>query len=231
MIDVVYLVASKGDHEDLRYSLRSLANVEHGTVWLVGHKPEWAANVEHLPTSHNGGTKWRRIRTDLARACAIDGLSEHFAYWNDDFFALRPTEYPVWHRGPITCSPPRNQTRQAKHRECVSSTGWLLQKWGIETPLNYETHTPQVMTRTGLADVAARADETDIDGLQLRSLFSNIHGLPAEHVKDCKIGKPNVGITDGQVWVSTSDGSFRTGRVGKQIRAMFPDPSPYEEVA
>ena len=52
-MDIVYLIKvdPENDSEELRYSLRSLKNIPHQKVILVGEKPEWVTNVEFIPVA------------------------------------------------------------------------------------------------------------------------------------------------------------------------------------
>ena len=48
--DIYYpVIKSVNDNAELRFSLRSLKNIEHGNVYIVGYKPLWVKNVIHLP--------------------------------------------------------------------------------------------------------------------------------------------------------------------------------------
>ena len=39
--DIVYFVKPSEDNDELKYSLRSLKNLNHGQVYLVGYRPSW----------------------------------------------------------------------------------------------------------------------------------------------------------------------------------------------
>ncbi|MGP5482314.1 Stealth CR1 domain-containing protein [Brachybacterium alimentarium] len=89
-------------HDELRYSLRSLENyapwVRHVYIVTDGQRPDWLRDdtdwvsvVDHrdiapegteLPTFNS-----QAIEANLHR---IDGLSEHFLYFNDDMFLSSP---------------------------------------------------------------------------------------------------------------------------------------------
>ena len=92
------------DHDELRYSLRSLEkyapwvnhiwivtagqvpawlNVEHPKVTVVDHRDIWSPEGT-LPTFNS-----HAIEAHLHR---IEGLSEHFLYFNDDVFLGRPCD-------------------------------------------------------------------------------------------------------------------------------------------
>lgn len=223
-LDVVYLVR-EGDNPELRYSLRSLVNVPHGTVWIVGHKPRWVVNVEHLPTRQSG-SKWDNTLAGLLTACTHPDVSDSFQLWNDDFFALQPTNVPVWHKGPVV--PVRQRRNDASHVGGREATRRLLARWGVDPVLDYGLHVPMVVHRRRMVDALRKAG-SGIVALHRRTLYGNLYRIGGEQMVDVTVGNRRDVWPDDAVWVSTNDRAFKEGRVGAAIRALFPDPSPYEE--
>lgn len=51
-LDFFYpLIEGPRDCAELRYSLRSMADLDINEVWIVGYKPSWIKNVRHIPYS------------------------------------------------------------------------------------------------------------------------------------------------------------------------------------
>jgi hypothetical protein len=162
------------DREELRYSLRSLwlyaEWVRH--VWIVtaGQRPTWLSEtpavtvVDHteifsdpavLPTFNS-----HAIESQLHR---IDGLSEHFLYFNDDVFLGRrvpperffepngtPRFFPSRHTlelGPATVDDPPVMSAAKNGRE-------LLQGRFGRTVTQKLKHTPHPMRRSLLEELA-----------------------------------------------------------------------------
>lgn len=223
-MNVVYVV---GDHTDeLRYSLRSLRNVEHDGVWVVAEKkPSWYRGG-FIHTKDRYSKKGHNINHALLAAAESPDVSDPFIYFNDDFFAVKPSVVPTVHRGPCVVSDPIRHRVMSWH-ESIGATAWVLKQWGYET-LNYELHIPIVFRKQPLADVIRRGLKTQIHGLQSRTLYGNVAGIGGEKARDVKVRGEDAPIPDG-AWVSTSNQSFSKGLVGRQIRDLFPDPSPYEE--
>lgn len=101
-MDVVYYVRPGERNEELRYSLRSLQNMPHERVWLVGHKPAWVTGVEHIPNRSNGSSPQHNATSHLLAAC--DAVpAERFVVFNDDFYVMEPIEHiPALHAGPLS---------------------------------------------------------------------------------------------------------------------------------
>ena len=54
-MDAVYYVRPGDRNDELRYSLRSLANLPHDRVWIVGHTPPWVTGIESIQGNTVGG--------------------------------------------------------------------------------------------------------------------------------------------------------------------------------
>lgn len=231
-MDVVYVVGPGGTHESLRYSLRSLANISHGQVWIVGHKPPWAVNVGHLPVPQKS-TKWRNTTRSVREACKTDGISPTWVLFNDDFFALEKTTIPNWHRGPVDVSQqslrqPVRARRRRSHRDGRSATVDLLWRWGYENVLDYDIHVPMKVKSDVMLEVLDRSASANIEVLHKRTLYGNVAKVGGRQHDDPKITSLTETWSDRQKWVSTFDRSFAGGKVGRDLRARFCDPSPYE---
>lgn len=236
-MDAVYIVAEQPDHEDLRYSLRSLwAHFRHDRVWIVGDLPDWAAGVTHLPTDQSS-TVWTNSTNNLLAACLQPDLSDEFVFICDDHFILRPvTEIPVHHQGPITHRYPRATGPVPvgdRRYSGMEGTYRLLVAWGASTYWNYELHIPMVLHKEKMAETIRRARLEDalIDRLRKRTLYGNIWDVGGTQIADVTSRHYEDTWEPEQMFVSTSDRSFRDWPVGTRLRETFPDPCPYEKEA
>lgn len=226
--DIVYVLRDTGDNcEELRWSLRSLQNLPHGQVWLVGHRPDWVTGINHLPRPQEGRSKYQIQRGHVAKACRTAGVADRFVLFNDDFFVVAPVEVvPVWHRGVALEShlPMRNPWVKS-----IRETAMLLQKWGYPDPLSYEIHAPFPVEKTRMAEALARIPQAR-HGIQMRTVYGNVNDVGGVQVDDRKIKIPNWTdqIPEGATFVSTSDRSWREGAIGRAIRARFPEKGAYE---
>lgn len=229
--DVVYIVGPNTAGGELRHSLRSLENVEHGDVWIVGELPAWARNVNHIPTRQTE-SRFRNSTANLRAACEHPDVPQLFTFWNDDFYALRPTHVPNWHRGEVTDVRrvnPNRIRRQARHADGLAATAWLLRRWGHDKILNYELHVPLVVNAELMLEALDAAAPANIEALHKRTLYGNLVELGGRKHDDVKIADHRRTFPTGAHWGSTHDGSFSRGRVGQQLREMFPTPCRYEQ--
>lgn len=228
VMDVAYIVRPGNENEELRYSLRSLVNVPHGDVWIFGHRPKWVSDaVRHvfLPQRDPMRFKYENA-TELMRMLALGG-PERFALMNDDFFCVRPAE--SWprpaHRGSLLALA---DERVGNYGKMLRATASLLLESGIAEPLAYTLHKPLAMTRTNLQMAFQYGDTHRAAGehVSWRSVYGNLMRLGGQREEDVKVHADG-GMPAGS-WCSTNDGSFRYHPVGKRIRSVFSQPSPYE---
>ena len=231
-MDVVYVVGPGERNEELRYSLRSLRHLPHGTVWIAGFIPEWVTGVGRIPVEQ-GGTKYRNSADNVKAACLHPEVSEDFIYFNDDFFVIRPIEeVPVVHRGPLadllgTDHRRLKMKRPESYRGGRRDTYRLLRELGHEAPLAYEPlHIPMRFNKRLLLETLRVGEQ--VPALHYRTLYGNLNAVGGEFHPNVKISDRKALPRDGWAFVSTNEKSFASGKVGQMIRRLLPDPSPYE---
>src|SRR5689334_17073738 len=87
-MNVIYPVRP-GPNEELRYSLRSLANLGDGEheVWIVGSKPRWLRGVHFIEGNTCGSDRRGNSTGNLLRAC--DHIPEHVVQMDDDMYVMQ----------------------------------------------------------------------------------------------------------------------------------------------
>jgi hypothetical protein len=218
--DLVYPFKPRRGAEELRYSLRSMENLPHDRVWIVGKElPPWARSL-NLISVPDRGTKWQNIPRAIAAAC--EKVSERFVLANDDFFVMAPVqEMPVLHRGPLD-----EKKKGGSYNQGYVETAKLLRDLGVEGELlNYELHVPLPVVRDDMAEALRIAEGFKGRCLQARTLYGNLFGIGGEQMDDVKVHGSHRPAESP--FLSTNEGSFGLA-VGKHIRARFPEPSRYE---
>lgn len=236
-MDVVYICRDGDDNEELRYSLRSLANLDSvRQVWVFGGAPSWLRHTEvrHVPVAQTA----RKHENTWANWTAIAGFREicDFIYMNDDMYILTPTDrIPVGHAGPIApwidTANVATQTRMANTLTALRANRSLRDD---ATFLAYELHIPMVINRHLMREAMVYGNNwlsrhgSHTVPLCKRSLYGNIAGIGGVRMADVKLRHKEDRIPPGARFASTLDGSFKYGLVGRQLRARFDRPSPYE---
>jgi len=234
MRDVIYPVRPGDTNDELRYSLRSLEAFfpDHGTVWVVGYKPNWLTGVEFIPGNTSASSQTNVFRNILT-ACSTQGVSDEVIVFNDDFFLTEPlTALPVYYRSSLDAHLRLPRVRMATNgksswwAESLRTTKICLQAIGVDDPLSYELHVPFPADRQLMADTLTRFSEiTPTNPPQWRTLYGNLNIRREDSVliEDSKAFRPGKLRTP---FHSTTDLSWRHFRTA--LSTMFPDPSRYE---
>jgi len=240
-MDIVYLVKvnTKSNGNDLRYSLRSLKNIPHDKVILVGEKPDWVTNVTFIPVEQTD-IKKANIENNLRAAIESELVSDDFVLMNDDFYIMKPiSEIPNLNFGPMADviqmyddrypdGSDYMRTMKAQYAELLAS--------GYENPLSYELHVPMMMNKQ-----KAKAFFTEITEpvYQFRSFYSNFINAGGISVPDVKVfieprhndkayNANPIAYLENQTFLSVTGGSFKTGISGEFIKSKFEEKSIYE---
>ena len=231
-MDVVYVVKQGDRNEELRHSLRSLVNLPHERVWIAGYKPRWVTSVEYVPV-HQCRSKWENSTANLLAACADDGLSDRFAFFNDDFHVVeRIDAVPVLHGESFDTLLAAYCNTKSRYANGMRAARELLASLGHEAPLSYELHVPVVLEKSRVLELF---DEVARHGTRFsaaaaiakRTLYGNAWSVGGVLAEDVKVYSPGDRWAVRGPFVSTTQGSFQ-GSCGNQLRAMFPNPGPYE---
>ncbi|MDQ8705810.1 stealth conserved region 3 domain-containing protein [Streptomyces sp. LHD-70] len=226
------------DRDELRYSLRSLAQyapwIRH--VWLVtaGQRPSWLAPghpgltvVDHeelfpapetsLPTFNS-----HAIEAQLHR---IEGLSEHFLYFNDDMFLGRPTTpdtfflssgLPRVHWSAANVPPAGPAPDDEGYLAAAKNNRALLRRDFGRTLTHGLLHAPYALRRSILDELSERyADElaaTSRSRFRSRSDLSLVSSLFQHYAYLTGRAVPG-GITYDFVDIAGRAGHARLGRV------------------
>lgn len=241
-MDIVYFVKldPENDSEELRYSLRSLSNIPHGKVFIVGEKPDWVINVDYIPVPQSG-SKNENVSTSLRTAVESNLISNDFILMNDDFFVMKKiAALPMLNFGymkDIIQSYDARYRKSTRYIEAMKSLYDALVAKGFSHPISYELHIPMAINRQRAQKVFNEARSERI--YQFRSYYGNCFGIGGEAVSDVKIFIDSIHnhpeferspdtYLQSQTFLSSTGGAFKRGRAGDYIRDSFPDRSVYE---
>ncbi len=205
-MDCVY-ICRPGENEELRYSIRSVVNnLPHDNIWVVGYKPEWySGNFISVP---NTTTKFENIRLAIKTAAETENISKDFILMNDDFFIVKPVEnVKILHGGLLIDKINRYKEILGPNRyvSILENTYKFLIKNKIESPLDYDIHTPMPINKDNILKIINRRHFP-------RSLYGNIFNIGGELTKDVKI-YPEGNLRKNDVdqdspYISAQDDSF-----------------------
>lgn len=226
-MDVVYIVRPGDDNPELRYSLRSLANLPHDRVWIVGQTPSWVTGVHSLHTIQSG-SKYENSTRNVVTACNYDDISDPFILMNDDFHIVRPVEsVPTLHRGPMD-EIIRIYARKGNggYVNGMRETRSLLHFLGYANPMSYELHVPLVVHKAPMIAGIQAGIEAGISVIHKRTLYGNLAGIGGSETNDVKVYEIDAPLPQGP-FISSMDKVFQYG-VGNVVRWLFPEAGPYD---
>lgn len=234
--DLVYLV-HEPDNEGLQYSLRSVdrfARGMFGRIFLAGPQPGWTQGVEHV-VFNDHLEKFASIRAKLTAVCEDDRVADRIVVMNDDFFATREvTSWTPTHMGSTSAYLEKHDTGRNTWYDAMRQTAEWMAARGHGDILCYAGHIPLMYDRRKLGALLAEypADRRVLDcGLYPEAGVGGVGTMGP----NTKISEPSVealraklpDLSNPPLWLSSSDESF-AGALGAHIRAMFPEPGPYE---
>jgi hypothetical protein len=227
-MDVVYICRT-GENEELRYSLRSLVNINHDNVFVVGGKPQWYEG-NHIRVEYTG-TKYTHARANLEAVIKNQRISNNFILMNDDFYILEPIgDLGVYNQGLLKDKMETylNFAPRSTYTKMIVDTYDFLLEQGYQKPLCYELHVPMVMNKVLLKKAMATRK-------LWRSVYGNFNNLGGIKMPDVKVynekGLENIKhdyLNSSQPFLSSQDNTFRELK-DALLHRLFQEKSQYEK--
>lgn len=176
MLEVVYqYLHSASKWEELRYSLRSLD--QHlktpYRVWIVGDKPDWLTNVNHIP-HQRVDSGWLNNCYDaiskLEKVLNHPEIGNELLWMYDDMYLLKDAEQIDFEQFlAVNHSTNLDHTSSGIHKEILKETFKAL-KAAIRSTYNCETHTPRLYSKILLKEMVLKYSPKEN-----RYLFSTLY--------------------------------------------------------
>jgi hypothetical protein len=220
---VIYPYKREGYEFELRFSLRSLANMAHGRVIVAGDASRITSNlVEYVPNPQHRN-RYLASTGNIVAAIERLGISGDFILMNDDFFMMRRYQPKLYHRGRLSAYLQTPGPR-GSYRAAIERTLDVCKAHGVDDPLFYGLHAPVVMDAQKLCDLVR---EFRGRNYLLKSLYFNLHKQPSTLRKDAKLSRWAWPVPNAPV-LSTSDRVAKMPEFRRWLASQFPAPSPYE---
>ena len=233
MHDIVYILKNDVEPDELRYSLRSVSqNWTYDRIWFYGGCPEGIKPDKYISVEQKGRTSWERVSYTLAKIFRNEDISENFWLFNDDFYIIHPLAKPPEDRyftmvnGTMEYQVKRITIRNggpSKYTAQLKKAAEELRRKGYDT-LNYAMHIPLLINRKKGLEVLNEFPRVPM----FRCLYGNKFSVPCVLHRDVKLVDTNSKPDPEWGYLSTSDGSFRKGNVGKFIKETFTERCKYE---
>lgn len=214
MIDIVYVHRQKNSDEIL-WSIKSLKNVKHRNIYIIGDPVSHTAviNIPHTAHPWAKRSKYHDQISKLMQVCSDRRISETFLLMNDDMYITKPWQPVNYNRGTLS-EHFTNRGMVDQYSRSLMYTDTFLANHSLPA-LSYELHTPFLMEKTKLKSVI---ESLPLSGqaLQIRSIYGNTYDVPTEFMEDVK----NTDKPETMTLLSTSENTFR-GELGDYIRKVL----------
>lgn len=228
--DVVYVLKDFWLNEELKYSIRSLANLKCiRKVWVYGPKLDWFSdNIICIDTGEQNGNKWGNVNDTLRRICLNSEITKDFILMNDDFFIMKEmSDIPTFTNRTLDdrieeIKNTSNLIGFSRYMKGLQLASLFLEGMGCGTK-NYELHMPMKFNRKNLYRILQFCG----DSCARRSLYGNIYRIDSVETRDCKVYSLGKKIPDTD-FLSGTDEVFYYGTLGDYIRRKFREKSIYE---
>jgi hypothetical protein len=230
LYDVVYIVKESQTNEELRYSIRSVVkNFPVRNIWIFGYRPLWLKGVINVYIPQ-GVDKWSNSKELFKRISECKSLPDEFVLFNDDFFVMEKVEEPKLYYSGLLLDRINELDEKfgsihplyAKNLRMVYDR---LLEYKVDEPKSYAVHKPMMFNR---AMMAWSLHLTEDLPMSLRSFYANYYNLGGVDAPDCKVFSLRPDYHYEGEYLSTDDRTFRLGKVGRDIRAEFSEPSEFE---
>lgn len=225
--DIVYVVRAEEQNEDLRYSLRSLANVPHKKVFISGYVPSWCTDIVPVPRDQEAQSNQENSNLNLLAAVNLDELSDDFIFMNDDFFIMQPSDViPLFHQGLLSdvISRYKSNNRMGQAWSLIATRDELMRLRPGKELLSYELHMPMLMNKHKVRRMFEYWPRP-VMALRPRSFYGNVYGENGVLTEDAKTTSRHKGQFISTVYGESGDDAHEL------IRATFSTPSAYESRA
>ena len=196
-IDIVYVLKESDNNLDLKYSLRSLVNVTgYNKVWFSGYCPTWTKPDGFVKTAQTNN-KWLNSLTNVVAACKNNKITENFALFNDDFFAINPvnllTDLNLYRDTLDNAIEKYRKEKYSRWRDAHRQTKRLLEKLKCKHFDNFALHIPVIINKNAFLEMMDKPEIKDhIDNYRLlsyRSVYGNLNWNHPTKVHDIKLKK------------------------------------------
>ena len=230
-MDIVYPVKSTNENLELRYSLRSLQNIQHDRVFIIGDLPNFAQNVTHIPVNRLS-SRYASTTNSLKTICLNKEISDNFIWMNDDFFILKPIHPSdlLLNRGKMKDvinhyhKIHQTITNYDKNVEMAYNE---LQSIGFKEPISFELHCPIIINKYKFLTIY---DKIKTEALHCckRSLYGNYYINNSNTISDMKVISSTIfDEKNYDKFLSCSENTFK--KVEDFLKKKFPNKCIYEK--
>jgi hypothetical protein len=215
---------SKYNNMELRYCLRGIEKHLTGyrNIWIIGERPEWLQNINHIPHTDESSVSDRNIYEKLRAACSHPDISDTYLMMNDDHFLLWHfdiTTFPNYYMS--TLEKYANRRNDGYGQRCQNTLHYL--KENGHAIKHFDIHYPILYNKKAFLDTVGQMPWGE-QSFIIKSAYANMNKVSGTEVKeDSKI-----------TYLPTNQPVFSTyphvkHAIQRFLKEQFPTPSRYEK--
>jgi hypothetical protein len=208
--------------DEITYMSRSLANIPHRNVYVIGDKPK--LRFWHIPFKQTSDVAKNTFNI-LNEAANTEDISDNFIWMSDDMFIMKPLEtLPIHHRGFIRdiLAGYKGRRKTNYYTQRMQRTYNKLLQLGVKDPLCYELHIPFLINKQKWNEVA-KYIKGDYNKL---TMYGNLHNIGGTKIDDVKV-RTRDWVPKG-AFISTHDSTFGVNAAGRLVREKFNEKGQYD---
>ena len=225
-MDIVYVYKQWwGNWQELRYSLRSLVNIPHDKVYIIGDKPDGVRWVIHIPVSD----EWEKFENVIHKFKVIVGnenISDDFILMHDDFYIMEPMDIiPYYVRSSLK-----------QHKEDIYNKFWentyftsinnvykLFPEWD-----SFDVHCPIILNKDKFKHILDLYWNTIWSKRSIYCNYYHIEWVPYWNANDCKVLFSDRQYNKWNWFLSSDDSTIRNMWFIRYMNNTFPNKCKYE---
>lgn len=230
-MDVVYFVRRGESNEELRHSLRSLSNIPHRNVYIIGYLPKWVDNVIHIDFQQTI-RKNKNTTNMLKEVVDVPELSDNFILMNDDFYIMKKMDsLPKLNRGPLQDVLDFYAPANSGYYKGMLETKEYMESIGLTNLISYELHVPMIMNKKNVKIMFSEYEKLPkpIKVFNKRTVYGNMFNYGGKSIEDVKVFSLDGKFNKRGDFLSSDDDYWENSRIGKYIRKKFSKKGIYEK--
>lgn len=232
-MDILYPLKRTRDNKELKYSLRSLQNIKHDKVFIIGDLPDFPiVNINYI-YSNTLDSRYETTTNHIKTACQCKDISDDFILMNDDFYFLKSTTLEDLNvdRGllkEVVKFYHKNHNPLTRYDRLVEQTYLHYKEIGQNEPRSFELHCPMIINKKKFLSILPMFSSEALHCCK-RTIYGNKFIENSKSMEDVKI-LSNQAVDfnkyDSMQFISTSRAMFSV--IEPYLKQKFPDKSIYE---
>ena len=177
MTTILY-ITNKGSEIPLRYSLRTIHNIEHHNVVVSGYLPSYVQNVKHVPGEDDTALRDINVQRKILAGLKCRSTKNEVVLMWDDVYLMAPyKDKRARYKGLLSdrMNGIKGRPRNDQFRRTMEVTLDCLEAMGIPESLDFGCHHPVFMDRKKAIETVEFSLSRELP-VCITTLYQYMHG-------------------------------------------------------